>query len=331
MIWLTWRQFRAQAAVTFGVIAVLAAVLAVTGPQLAHLSSTTSNDFLSRVSSTDRALWLLASLAVLAAPALTGLFWGAPLISRELDAGTYRLAWTQTTRTRWLAAKLGLLGLAAMAAAGLLSLAVTWWARPIDAAIAARRGILPPGLLVFPRLSPEMFAARGIVPLGYAAFFFVLGVTIGVVVRRTLPAMALLLAAFAVVQIGMTTLVRPHLIAPEQRTEVISAANLLSINVNNSITVVASEPGAWVSAQHTVNAAGQPVQAPSWVLTCPARSAAASQACYARLARLGYRQQITLQPASRFWPLQRDETAIYLGLAIAAAGLCTWWTRRLLS
>jgi hypothetical protein len=143
--------------------------------------------------------------------------------------------------------------------------------------------------------------------------------------------MALLLAAFAVVQIGMTTLVRPHLMAPQQRTEVISAANLLSINVNNSITVVASQPGAWVSGQRTVNAAGQPAKAPSWVLHCPTGSAPASSACYARLARLGYRQQITFQPASRFWPLQRDETAIYLGLTIIVVGLCTWWTRRLLT
>ncbi|HEU5419657.1 MAG TPA: ABC transporter permease [Streptosporangiaceae bacterium] len=330
MIWLTWRQFRTQAAVTFGAITVLAAILAATGPQLAHLASSSSNDFLSRVSGADRALWIIGSLAVLAAPALMGLFWGAPLITRELDAGTYRLAWTQTTRTRWLAAKLSLLGLAAMTAAGLLSLAVTWWASPIDAAIASQKGILPPGLLVFPRLSPEMFAARGIAPLGYAAFFFVLGVTIGVAVRRTLPAMALLLTAFAVVQIGMTTFVRPHLIPAEQRTEVISAANLLNINVNNSVTVI-GRPGAWVSSQQTINAAGQPAKPPSWVLKCPAGSAATSQACYARLAQLGYRQQITFQPASRFWPLQRNETVIYLVLTVVLAGLCTWWTRRLLS
>jgi hypothetical protein len=27
-------------------------------------------------------------------PAIIGTFWGAPLISRELETGTYRLAWT---------------------------------------------------------------------------------------------------------------------------------------------------------------------------------------------------------------------------------------------
>lgn len=80
-----------------------------------------------------------------------------------------------------------------MAAAGLLSLAVTWWAGPIDRAIGSVTGLPGPGIFVFPRLSPEMFDARGIVPLGYAAFFFVLGVTVGVITRRTLPAMAILL------------------------------------------------------------------------------------------------------------------------------------------
>ena len=36
------------------------------------------------------------------------MFWGAPLLAREFETGTFRLAWTQSvTRTRWLAVKLG--------------------------------------------------------------------------------------------------------------------------------------------------------------------------------------------------------------------------------
>lgn len=31
---------------------------------------------------------------LLLAPALIGIFWGAPLIARELETGTYRLVWT---------------------------------------------------------------------------------------------------------------------------------------------------------------------------------------------------------------------------------------------
>ena len=76
-------------------------------------------------------------------PAIIGMFWGAPLISRELEGGTYRLAWSQSvTRSRWLAVKLGLLGLAAMAVAGLFSLVITWWASPLDQAAGLGSPIL---------------------------------------------------------------------------------------------------------------------------------------------------------------------------------------------
>ena len=47
----------------------------------------------------------------LAVPGLIGMFWGAPLVAREFETGTFRLAWTQgVTRTRWLAAKLAIAG-----------------------------------------------------------------------------------------------------------------------------------------------------------------------------------------------------------------------------
>ena len=50
-------------------------------------------------------------------PALIGIFWGAPLVARELETGTFRLAWTQSvTRTRWLAVKLAVLGLGSVIA-----------------------------------------------------------------------------------------------------------------------------------------------------------------------------------------------------------------------
>ena len=204
-------------------------------------------------------LYLFGTLAVLAVPALVGMFWGAPLVARELDAGTHRLAWTLTSRTRWLAAKLALTGAAAMAAAGLLSLAVTWWAAPIDAAIASRDGQPGPGIFVLPRLAPEVFGGRGVVPLGYAAFAFAAGVTIGIVVRRTLPAMALLLAVFAVTQVVMATAVRPNLIAPVRATAPITAADLTFIGIGGNLNVTIAQPGAWLASQHTIDAAGRAV------------------------------------------------------------------------
>ena len=124
--------------------------------------------------------WL--GVLVVAGPGLLGLFWGAPLVARELEAGTFRLAWTQSvTRTRWLVVKLALGGWASMTAAGLLSLIVTWWASPLDRA----------HLNIF-----NTFDERDIVPIGFALFAFVRGVFAGLIIHRTLPAMAATLVVF---------------------------------------------------------------------------------------------------------------------------------------
>ena len=124
-------------------------------------------------------------------PALIGLFWGAPLVARELETGTFRLAWTQSvTRTRWLAVSsavvgpgLGGRGRAAQPDGDV----VVEPDRPVD------RGA---------RLS-AMFDQRDIVPVGYAAFAFALGVTAGVLIRRTLPAMAATLVVFVAVRLAV--------------------------------------------------------------------------------------------------------------------------------
>ncbi|MGH3188450.1 MAG: hypothetical protein ACRDPY_05900 [Streptosporangiaceae bacterium] len=102
MIRLTWRQFRAQAAAAIIGLAVLAVVTAVTGPHLARLYDTSiatcrayadcplvTTAFL-RNDSTLRT-WL--GVLVIAVPGITGIFWGAPLIAREIETGTFRLAW----------------------------------------------------------------------------------------------------------------------------------------------------------------------------------------------------------------------------------------------
>jgi hypothetical protein len=89
---------------------------------------------------------------------------GAPLVAREFETGTYRLAWTQTTRTRWIAIKLAAIGLAGVVLTAILSLIVTWWSGPLDAVT----------------MTPySSFDQRDLVPLGYAAFAFVIGVAAG--------------------------------------------------------------------------------------------------------------------------------------------------------
>jgi hypothetical protein len=208
MIWLAWRQFRNQALVVAGLLTVLAIALAINGTHLLHIYDTTvancaqHNDCLSaRALFQAQAKWHNAlNLLMLAAPALLGAFWGAPLVARELETRTNRLAWTQgVTRSRWFLVKVAVTGAASAITAGLLSIMVTWWASPHDRLVD----------------SPySFFDQRDIVPIAYALFAFALGVALGTIIRRTLPAMAATIAGYAVVRYLVSEYVRPNLIAP---------------------------------------------------------------------------------------------------------------------
>ncbi|WP_237554466.1 transporter [Streptomyces sp. SID724] len=248
MIWLTWRQFRTQAAVMFAAVAALAATLAVTGPQLAELYRTAGSGLVDQVSSSDQTLYYTGLLVVLAVPAVIGMFWGAPLISRELETGTHYLAWNQgVTRTRWLATKLGLGAAASMTAAGLTSLAVSWWSSPIDRAVNGGGATDT----YFPRLDPVAFAARGVVPMAHAAFAFVLGVALGLVIRRTLPAMATTFALYTAVQIAVPMWIRSHLTAADQTILPIEPDGT-PISIQDGARQIVAHPeevpGAWVTS-----------------------------------------------------------------------------------
>jgi hypothetical protein len=343
MTWLTWRQFRAQAWTAVVALALIAIAFAVTGPHLADLYNssglptcvadgncqTLRTTFIKQVTADPlyTVLYFLGLATVYLAPALIGMFWGAPLLTRELEARTVRLAWTQSvTRTRWLVTKLGLVGMAAMATAGLFSLIVTWWASPIDQADA-----LPGDGEALPnRFVPLIFGARDIAPIGYAAFAVALGVTVGVLIRRTLPAMAITLALFAAVQIVMPMSIRSHLIPPDHATTALDTAAVTRIGIvgDNGMTVSAAVniPGAWIISTHTITPAGQPFTGPP---PPGCKNATSPQICEAAIAELHLRQLVTYQPASRYWAFQWYETGIYLALAAALAGLSARRIRRI--
>ena len=70
-------------------------------------------------------------LRAAADPVLIGAFVGAPLLARELETGTFRYAWTQGFgRWRWTLAKLVLLAVAVIAAAGAISALFSWYYQP---------------------------------------------------------------------------------------------------------------------------------------------------------------------------------------------------------
>jgi hypothetical protein len=356
LIWLTWRQSRLKAANAAVVVSAFAILLTVTGPHLASLYADSTigscrgsvsdcggyaDDFLQQlygtlsVAGTYWLLDLLGIVVILVAPAVIGVFWGAPLIAGELEAGTHYLAWNQSiTRTRWLAVKLTLTGLAAMAVTEALSLMQAWWAIPISRAVDLGACCSP---IAMNQFSPLIFATHGITPVGYAAFAFTLGVAAGLLVRRAIPAMALTLAIFAIFQVAMPLWVRPHLFPPQHTIAAFSSFDSLNVPIeNNTFTAIPDgwEPEAWVLATAAVDSAGHPVSA------VPADCIQAMEAASGKLShpalldcldRHDVRIAVTYQPASRYWAFQWTETAIYIALALALAGYCFWRIRRSVS
>jgi hypothetical protein len=353
VIRLSWLQFRTQAMVAAAGLAIIAVVLAITGPHLvdyyriavatckvpplsfetplgtlpAHplkLPESNCQMLVDAWRGDNRIIEQSLSAIVLVIPALIGLFWGAPLAARELETGAFRLAWTQSvSRGRWLAVKLALVGLCSMAVAGLLSLMATWWSGPLDRTYAT---------------SFSAFSERGIVPVGYAAFGFVLGVTAGLLIRRSVPAMAATVLPYIGARAAVTSL-RPHFMSP------VTVADRLPDYINPTWLGPGAWPyqsGNWVLASNTLTTTGQPVNIGS--LYCgifatgkhphvPSAANANTRmvSCivhrtYPYIAQL--REILTLQPDSRYWAFQGIETGIFLALAAALAVACFWWLRR---
>jgi ABC-type transport system involved in multi-copper enzyme maturation permease subunit len=342
-----WLQSRTQTLIAAAALAALAVAAAITGVQLSHLYNSlvahcqsscdlATQQFLSHDHFLDRLLDPLAQVT----PALIGIFWGAPLLTRELETGTYRLAWTQSvTRSRWLVTKLGLVGLATVTIAGLLTLTITWWYRALDSVSTNQYAV---------------FDRRDIAPIGYAAFAFASGALIGAVIRRTLPAMATTLGTFVFVRIATTLWVRPHLLTPLHKTMSLLNADHFGIaSINGSSTTLVAQgsagPNAWTLSSkiatntgHIATAAertafvhqycpnvGPPPGPPSGhaVVGVAGADARAGEAC-SNLAARTFHLLVTYQPASRYWTFQWLETGIFLALALLAAIACYWWVTR---
>ena len=332
MIWLTWRQFRMSALPVFGVLVAVVAALAITGPGLyrdyadllAQCEHGCIGDVYDHFFFPRLGAYVGLNLLVTLLPVVVGVFWGAPLVSREFETGTQDLVWQQSvTRRRWLATKLGLVGLAAVAAAGLIAFPVTWWSRPLDATAIASIN----------RVSPGVFDARGIVVLGHTAFAFAVGVAAGLLLRRTVLAMAVTVAIVLAAQIIMPAMVRPHLADPVRLESVITARNINGVDASgpggtvSGLLVDVGPTDAWILTKETVDAAGRTVDTlPAWVAECATPNEPAGevtqQRCLERLTAAGYRQAVTYHPADRFWLFQAYETAIFGFLSLLLVGFC---------
>jgi len=302
MNFLVWRLHRNQVYWAAAALAALAVLLIVTGTTMANdyhaffatCGATQScSDAGSVLFRGDGAIIDLVN-ATLVVPLLFGLFWAAPLLAKEYEEGTQNLAWTQgVTRRPWLNANVMWVFVAAVVWAGALTVLVSWWRSPENA------------------LSPRFnaFDIQGIVPVAYAVFAVALGLAVGSVFRRVLPAIATTLGVFFAVRIVTAVYLRPHFMTAVSKT------------LPFGFSTRGAPAGAWILSGGLVGPNGHYYgdrlgldQVPAACRIGAFGGKGVTPTC---LGAHGFHQQITFQPASRFWAFQGIEAAIFVALAIA--------------
>ena len=314
MTWLIWRQHRNQAALAAIVLGVLAIILAVTG---VHMASTyhsalracgatgTCDSVGDSLFNGDGAVIDLVNFTVVV-PLILGLFWGAPLVAREIEDGTHTLIWTQSvTRRHWLAGKTVALLCATALFGGVLAVSVTWWSRTIDLSQHNRF---------------NKFDVQGVVPVAYAIFGAALGLAAGVVIRRTLSALAATLAIIVGLRIVIANYLRPHYMTPLTKLTSIAASDTGLIG--SSLTL----------HSHIVTGAGANVSNNDLLSVLPAACrqylGTGRAQMFSCLGAQGWQEKILYQPANRFWTFQAIESGIFLALAAALVVIAFRFIRR---
>lgn len=213
LVRVTLRQHRTALRWTGVAVAVLAIMLLATGVPLHELAARGGPSWFgaSRASVDYGGVLQAFALILQLAALLAGMFLGAPLLPREIDNGTAKLAWTQAaSQTRWLLAQvLPVASLLALAALG-LGAVWGWWLSPFPHFALSRIAPWSPWWPLRFNLNPLLLA-------GWVVFAFTLGVFLGAAIRRTLPAIAATLACYGAVLVEVSASWRMNYLAPLHR------------------------------------------------------------------------------------------------------------------
>jgi hypothetical protein len=304
MIWVNWRQHRGQAIACLGLLAALAIYAIVVSTSMraafshdglpaclargpATSCETGIQAFTNRFGSeVNVAFWSV----LLIAPGLLGVLIGAPLIARELEFGTWRLAWSQTvTRTRWLAVKLALVTGGVIVLGAAITAVITWYRAPMDRLTG--------------HFINNAYDYEGLVLTAYILCAFGFAVLAGLLIRRSIPAMVAAFIPWLAIRLVVEYVFRPHFLAP-----------LTFVQRCNSPQSCYGGSGLGFIPPVTGHIG-------DWVLGMGGRGT---------LALLGNHPGNTwvYQPADRFWTFQTIEAGIFVVLTAAALGATIWLLHR---
>lgn len=313
MIWLTWRQHRAEGLIALVALVAVGVFLLITGLEMMNsLQQLVLNNCLGVISKGDTACDVLGmqwvtqygflqyAPALLALPLLLGALVGAPLVAREVEQRTHLLAWTQSvTRTRWLTMRLALVLGAGLLASGALLALLIWWNNPSV------------------RIYGDMFGARiydtaGPVWVATTLLALALGIFAGALTRRSVAAIFLAIVLFLAIRAPVEFLWRPNFETPVTVTWAIDQPTPPALSDQD-----------WIVSQGFVYTDGS--RSANLREGC-AKGETLTQCLQANGVRANY---ISYQPGNRFWTFQWIETGVYVAFSALALAAAVWLARRL--
>ncbi|GIF47262.1 ABC-2 family transporter [Asanoa ferruginea] len=321
LLWLTWRQHRWAIIGTLILAAVLVGWMTYLSIEFTNIYHQCHNAMCPDHSPQSNRLAgssiLIRSYSYLSRlvqymPLLIGVFIGVPLLSREHEQRTLLLAWSQdVSPARWLWAKLSLLGL---------------FVAVVTAAVAATSDHMEHALArvsIGTLFQHERFINTAMLPLVISVCWFAIGVALGAVIRRTLPAVFAVVAGFIglmlLVQYRYPTLMKPlsfyrQFSGPDDRV-----LDKDALVVRGGLITF----GSGDQPSHLYDASRHPLTSAALERLCPPDNGTGTGTTLSCFADHHLQQYIEYQPGSRIPEFHLIVGAGYLGLA-AAAILAVW-------
>ncbi len=312
MIWVTWRQHRFEGVWSLVFVAAMTAALSFVTWEAGHPGCPAGgptgfclpNDPLGFLAQ-DIMRLNLVQYGLVVLPALAGAFIGAPLVAREIENGTHRLAWTQgVTRTRWIVSKLALIFIPLIGAAALVGI--------LEVILINHMGTQGNHWDWFDQQAPLTVAAT--------VFALALGVAAGALIGRSIPAMAVTLIGVVATRFVLGVFVRAHYMMPLLYSSHDPAA------LGNS---QALNPTAWWLDEPTYqDAAGHTISQAEALRISATGNVPPPDALAAYWRDHGISIVQYYQPGDRFWTFQTIESGILLVLTVVLLGFALFWVAR---
>ncbi len=349
MIGFNIKQLKSQIIVACSGILILAVVVAATGFRISsnyHALATSCSNLnncslvLSSFSSQYGLLQTILNIIAIVMPVAFGMFWGSPIVAKEIESGTFRLAWTQSlSRNKWLSYKLAVVFISGLISSIIVTVLISWWFRPFDIVNANM-------------YEQQYYLVQDVVPVAYVIFAISLGLFLGSIFKRNLPAIAATMVLYIVFILVMGSAIRPNLVSPTVGEYNLDNNTVVGFGSSNSgpLNLFLSAPdlpNSYIYSVVAVNDSGQALSSQTVQSLCPdlfnlANSPPPISGPAARVGRvkkffsqgdgsplsncinavsIKYHVKVTYLPESKFWPLQWTESGVLALISLVLVAL----------